>query len=351
MGSLPPPLSLRGVGGVRSYMANLYLTEQGSTLRKTGDRLIVQKDDEVLLDVQCSKIDSILIFGNVQFTTQSVHELFEHGIEMALLTRTGRLVGQITSPFTKNIELRIAQFGKYRDDLFKENLARVIVTGKIVNCMNVMKSFAGNHPEINLDGELAELGSSVKSLESTVNIPSLRGVEGNAARAYFSGFGKMVSGGFLFEGRKKRPATDPVNALLSFGYTLFFNEISSLLDGLGFDPYLGYFHNAEYGRASLASDLQEEFRAVVDRFTLYLINNRMLKENDFYRNTQTGGMYLVREAMKKYFIEYEKYLDHEFIHPEREEKTTVRKCFRIQAEKLAKHVKGEAEYSTFKIEA
>lgn len=89
---------------------------------------------------------------------------------------------------------------------------------------------------------------------------------------------------------------------------------------------------------------------MVDRFTLYLVNNRMLKEDDFYRNPQTGGMYLVRDAMKKYFVEYEKYLNHEFIHPEREEKTTVRKCFRIQAEKLARYIKGEKEYTSFKIE-
>lgn len=331
-------------------MANLYLTEQGSVITKTGDRLVIRKDDEVLLDVQCSKIDSILIFGNVQFTTQSVNELFEHGIELALLSKSGRLKGQLTSTFTKNIDLRIEQFGKYRDDLFKENLSRAIVRGKIANCLNVMKSFALNHPEINLEGELAELDSSIKNIESSGNIPSLRGVEGNAARAYFGGFGKMVLGEFLFEGRKKRPATDPVNALLSFGYTLFFNEISSLLDGLGFDPYLGYFHNVEYGRASLASDVQEEFRAVVDRFTLYLVNNRMLKEDDFYRNPKNSGMYLQREAMKKYFSEYEKYISREFVHPEREEKTTVRKCFRIQAEKLAKHIKGEAEYSAFIIE-
>ena len=121
-------------------MANLYLTEQGSVITKTGNRLIVRKDDEVLLDVQCSKIDSILIFGNVQFTTQSVNELFEHGIELALLSKSGRLKGQLTSPFTKNIELRIEQFGKYRDDLFKENLSRVIVDGKVRNCLTVMKS-------------------------------------------------------------------------------------------------------------------------------------------------------------------------------------------------------------------
>jgi CRISP-associated protein Cas1 len=97
-------------------MANIYLTEQGSVLKKTGDRLIVEKDKEVLLDVQCSKIEAVLIFGNVQFTTQAVRELFEHGIEMALLTKSGRLIGQLTSPFTKNIELRVEQFKKHDDE-------------------------------------------------------------------------------------------------------------------------------------------------------------------------------------------------------------------------------------------
>ena len=109
--------------------------------------LLCRKDDDVLLDVQCSKINAILIFGNVQFTTQAVHELFEHGIELALLTRTGRLVGQITSPSTKNIELRVEQFRKYHDETFKLNLSKSVVKGKTDNCLNLMKSFFYNHPE------------------------------------------------------------------------------------------------------------------------------------------------------------------------------------------------------------
>jgi CRISPR-associated protein Cas1 len=160
----------------------------------------------------------------------------------------------------------------------------------------------------------------------------------------------MVVGKFAFNGRKKHPSTDPVNALLSFGYTLIFNEISSLLDGLGFDPYLGYFHAVEYGRTSLASDIQEEFRPVVDRFTLYLINNRIFKNEDFYQNPKGEGIYLKRDAMKRYFLEYEDYLNREFKHPETKENTTLRKCFRIQAEKLASHIKGDNPYTTFKLE-
>ncbi len=331
-------------------MANLYLTEQGSILRKTGDRLIVQKEGETLLDVQCSKIQAVLIFGNVHFTTQAVHELFEHGIEMALLTRTGRLVGQLTSPATKNIELRMAQFRRHDDEVFRLSFSKALVKGKIGNCTALMKSFSYNHREIILEGEISAMETTMKSADGSECVAALRGFEGIAAKTYFKGFGKMVLGAFSFPGRKKHPSTDPVNALLSFGYTLIFNEIFSLLDGLGFDPYLGYFHEAEYGRASLASDIQEEFRAAVDRFTLYLINNRMVAAEDFYTNQKDGSVYLKREAMKKYFIEYEKNLNREFKHPETGENTTLRKCFRIQAEKLAAFIKGGDVYKTFNLE-
>ena len=107
-------------------MANVYITEQGAVLRKTGDRLIVEKDAEVLLDVPCDNLDAVLIFGNIQFTTQAVHELFQHGIDMALLTRTGRLVGKITSPAGKNVELRITQFAKHMDEAFRLTLGKTI---------------------------------------------------------------------------------------------------------------------------------------------------------------------------------------------------------------------------------
>ena len=331
-------------------MANLYLTEQGSILRKTGDRLIVQKEGEILLDVPCNKIEAILIFGNVQFTTQAIHELFEHGIELALLTRTGRLIGQITSPATKNIELRVSQFKRNDDAVFKLNLSRSIVTGKIGNCLALLKSFSYNHPNAGLDVEISGIETLARDITGSDNVASLRGIEGTTARIYFSGFGKMILGEFTFEGRKKHPSIDPLNALLSFGYTLIFNEISSLLDGLGFDPYLGYFHEVEYGRASLACDIQEEFRAAVDRFTLYLVNNRMLNKDDFYQNQKDGSMYLKREAMKKYFGEYEKYLSREFAHSDTKENTTLRKCFRIQAERLANVIKNGETYSPFKLE-
>lgn len=149
----------------------------------------------------------------------------------------------------------------------------------------------------------------------------------------------MLPGRFAFPGRKKHPPTDPVNALLSLSYTMIFNEISSLLDGLGFDPYLAYYHSIDYGRASLASDLMEEFQSpVAGRLTLNLVNNRVFGKEDFYSNPKER-VYLRREALKRYFVEYEEMLNREFVRQENGENTTFRKCFRYQAEKLA------AEYS------
>ena len=155
----------------------------------------------------------------------------------------------------------------------------------------------------------------------------------------------MILGEFNFTGRKKRPPTDPVNAILSLSYTMIFNELSSLLDGLGLDPYLGYFHNVNYGRASLAADLIEEFRApIADRFTLNLINNRIVGKKDFYTNPKGAGVYLKREALKRYFTEYETMLNHEFIHPKTKKIPLLESVFAYrqkiwrQPSKMAVHI-------------
>ncbi len=330
-------------------MANLYITEQGSIIRKTGDRLIVQKDEAVLLDIQCHKIDAVLIFGNVQFTTQAVHELFEHGIELALLTQTGRLVGQITPPMPKNIELRMAQYERYKDEDFVLKLSKAIVSGKLKNSLEVLRRFSYNHPEINLKDEISNLEKSIQEVQTGGSLQALRGIEGSGAKVYFSGFAKMIRGNFDFDGRRKRPAPDPVNALLSFGYTILFNEISSLLDGIGFDPYIGFFHQIEYGRPSLAADLIEEFRSpVIDRFTLNLINNNVFSQDDFYLHVKSGSMYLTNEGIKRYFKEYEKYMGAEINSDSQEiKKISQRNFIREQAHKLAKAIKDEEDYTPF----
>lgn len=329
-------------------MAVLYLTEQGSLLRKKGDRLVVEAHKEILISVESHKIDAVLIFGNVQVTTQAIHKLFQHGIELSYLTKSGKFIGHSRPAAPKNISLRIEQFQRFIDMPFRINFSRGLVRAKIYNTLQMIRSFAYNHPERNLQDVTDVLDEVLRKLPDQDSFASLNGIEGTAARTYFQGFGRMILGDFAFDGRKRRPPPDPVNALLSLGYTLVFNELASLLDALGLDPLLGFYHKEDYGRASLAADILEEFRApVVDRLTLKLINNRTMTQDDFYNNPSDSGCYLKRDALRAYLEAYEKHMTTPFTQLENTKETNLRRCMRDQAEKLPHVIRGVQPYTPF----
>ncbi len=332
-------------------MATLYVTEQGSILRKTGDRIVLEKDEKVLLDVPCHKVDAVLIFGAVQVTIQALSELLEHEIELALFTRHGRLKGQLTPVKSKNILLRMAQFERARDVAFALRTARAVVRAKIRNGMAVLRRFAYNHPERKpgLDAAILEMERQLPEVDRVADLAALNGIEGMAARAYFDGFGQMILTDMTFPGRKRRPAPDPINALLSFGYTLIANELHSLLDGIGFDPYLGFFHQVDYGRPSLALDLMEEFRhPLVDRLTIHLINKGVLKDQDFSPDPTSGSMHLKPEAMKVYFQHFERWMVGERVTGPDEKKVGYRRAFLLQAQRMAEAIQAGPEYAPFR---
>jgi CRISPR-associated protein Cas1 len=329
-------------------MAFLYLTEQGSVLQKTGERLLVIKDEQTLLDIPAAKVEGVLVFGNVQFTTQAAQLLLQQGVEMALFTRRGRLVGQLTSPFTKNIVLRQAQYQRATDPVFALVLAKIIVKAKLTNSRGLLQEFARNHPDTGLKTEIERLSELIALIKTQSDLSALLGLEGRGAHTYFLGFARMVRHSFGFSGRERHPAPDPVNALLSLGYTLAYNEISSLLDGMGFDPYMGFYHQPRYGHATLASDLLEEFRALlVDRLTLSLINTRVFGEEDFFRHDPSGGIYLLDEPRKRYFQEYERYLNEVRHYPQEGTESNFRRIFRRQAERLMQAVLLKETYQPY----
>lgn len=256
-------------------MATLYVTEQGAVLRKTGERLVVEKDRTVLLEVPCRKLDAVLIYGNVQVTTQALAELLEHGVELALLSAGGKLRCQLTPPKARNVPLRMRQYEVAASEAACLPLARELVRGKIANQAAVLRRFRVNHPEAVDAGDVAELERAAAGVDRAASLEILRGIEGAAAARHFRALAGMVPPELRFEGRSRRPPRDPVNALLSLGYVLAGNELQSLLDAMGFDPYLGFFHRLDYGRPSLALDLVKEFRAaLVDRFVTGLFNRR-----------------------------------------------------------------------------
>ena len=327
-------------------MANLYLTEQGAILRKTGDRLIVEKDGEVLLEVPCLKLDAVLVFGNVQFTTQAAVEMLDHGIELALLSTSGRLRGQLTPPKAKNVYLRVAQYDLHRSGELALGFAREVVQAKIANSAAVLRRYRENHPEALGPEEVAALEAAGAAAAGAPSLESLLGVEGTAAARYFGLLARTVPAELGFAGRNRRPPRDPLNALLSFGYVLVGGELQSLLDGMGYDPYIGFYHQVDYGRPSLALDLLEELRApLVDRFSVKLLNLGVLGAEDFTSSPQ-GGVYLDHDAKKRYFAAYEAELETPFAADEGE--TSFRKLFRRQAERLARALQGGEPYRAFR---
>jgi len=325
-------------------MAVLYLTEQGAVLRKKSKTLVVDKGTEVLLEVPEFKVERVLIFGNIQITTQAIAFLFEHGIEASFFTINGKLKGKLTPLESKNVYLRLYQYKRYQQDDFKLNLAQRIVEGKIKNQIVLLQRYQRNHPENDFSLSIDKLHESIKTLYVKKKVSTVLGVEGAATAIYFQEFGRMFRKELKFDGRSRRPPKDPVNALLSFGYTLISNEILSLLSGMGFDPYIGYLHAIDYGRPSLALDLVEEFRhTIVDRLVLSLINKEVLSEDDF--EEKDGGVYLKENSRKTFFLQYERSLQSQFSHEESQ--VTFRHLFKNQAQKLSNVILRNEQYIPF----
>lgn len=341
-----------------SDMAYLYLTEQGSILRKAGDRLLVEKDDAILLDIPYHKLETVLLFGNVQVTTQAMGELLEKGVNMSLFSSHGSYRGSLTPPRGKNIDLRIAQFQAFRDTNRALGMARANVQAKIANGVAVLDLYRRhNGASEDFARRKAALEEGVAAAGAAGDIAALDGTEGAAAREYFSLVMQFNKSEMTWAGRAKHPAPDPLNALLSLTYTLMMNETAALLEGAGLDPFLGFLHQVDYGRPSLALDLVEPFRhPVADRFVLTIVNTRVLDESDFQPGGPGRGLFLSPKPMRRYFAEYEKWM---LTKPEgRAEapateirQTSFRECLRHDVEKLCAALRDGGEFQPWRFRA
>jgi CRISP-associated protein Cas1 len=286
----------------------IYLTEQGSYIKRAGQRLLIVKEKETLSDIPVFKIKQILLFGNITVTPQALNLLLENGIDVAFLSMRGRIKGRLMSAESKNIYLRLAQYNRWNTVESRVRIGRSIVQGKIRTQRMMLENFARRNPD-SADGFhswMTSIEGCLKKAEEADTIDSIRGCEGLATSLYFKGFGQAVKGEFYFGGRQMYPSTDPVNALLSLTYTCLTNELASYVEARGFDPMIGFVHGIKYGRQSLALDLVEEYRhAVGDSFVLNLINYKKIKLDDFERR-EKGALYLNEESAKRYFGEWEK---------------------------------------------
>lgn len=293
-------------------MPTLYLAEHGAVLGRESERLHVSKDGARLLELPLRDVSSVVLLSTAQVTSQALAALLENGVELAVVSPGGKLLGQLVSPKAKNILIRKEQYRRETDPAFVLLQAAAVVHAKLHNSLRVLVRHRYDHPE---DADaLAQAEDAVRRLAESVlaapNLDALRGLEGAAAAAYWGAFGLMLRpSGMPFDGRRKRPPPDPVNAVLSFGYTLLSNLFTSRLDAVGLDPYLGFLHEERYGRPSLALDLIEPFRApLVDRFALKVFNLKTLGADDFQPDDE-GGVRMQPDALKRFFAAWHRNLE------------------------------------------
>lgn len=319
-------------------MAVLYLQEQGTLLKKEGNRAVVTKQGEKLLEIPVFKLDRVFIFGNIQITTQAMGLLLEQGVDIAFFTLSGRLKGTLVPALSKNIFTRLAQHSTWKDSEKRLSFSRQVVSSKIHNQMAVLRKYGWRKPDASMKEATESLKQYQASLSNKESISEISGIEGIASRIYFSQFDTLLKSSFSFPKREKRPPRDPVNSLLSLGYTLLTTELSFLLEGASFDPYLGFFHGVKYGRKSLALDIVESFRQpVIDLFTLYLFNKRIFNQDDFVKQENQEGIFLLEDSLKRYFKLYEEY----------QKKGNWRDCICTSVDSLARAIVHGEEYAPF----
>ncbi len=326
----------------------LYITEQGAHVGKSKGRVEISRKREVLDSVRLLDVSQVCVFGNAQVSSQLLRDLFAREIPVCWFSYGGWFSGMATGLPSKHVELRRRQVALAHQGGL--DIARKMVEGKIRNSRTLLRRNA----RADVGAELASLKEMAERARLATTMASLLGVEGAAARTYFSAFLGMLREGsrmpgmpFSFDGRNRRPPRDPVNCLLSYVYGLLTKDFAALLHAVGFDPYLGFYHRPRFGRPALALDLAEEFRPLVaESVVIGMINNGEVDASDFV--VRAGGVALTADGRKSVLSAYERRIDQEVTHPRFGYRVTYRRVFEVQARLLGAHVLGEvSEYAAF----
>lgn len=328
----------------------LFVTLEGTYLRLDHETLKLQQEGKDLLKLPMHHIGGVVVFGNVLVSPFAISRLAEDGKSIVFLDRYGRFKARVQGPVSGNVLLRKAQHDAYNDHQLSLALSRAFVAGKIKNAKTMVNRAAR---EANNDADKMKLKKTAEmlkalliSLKSYDNVEQVRGVEGSAARAYFSTFSNMIKVNrdfFEFTRRTRRPPRDAVNCLISFIYTLLLHDCISALESVGLDPQVGFLHELRPGRPSLALDLLEEFRTIwADRLALALINRKQLQPDDF--EERPGGSVTVKDKPRKgLLVSYQQRKQDEVTHPVVDKKMPMGLIPFIQARLLARRLRGDIE--------
>ena len=337
---------------MKQILNTLYVMTQGSYIHLDNETVRIEVEGETRLRVPLHHLGSVVTMGNVLISPQLLAKCARDGRSVTLLDRNGRFNCRMEGPVSGNILLRHAQNDAFRDSGRSGEIARSIIAGKIRNSRVLLRRTARENSETSESEKLTKaadhLDGLLARLRNAKGLNVMRGIEGEAAKAYFEVFSLMLKPAsrddFVFTERNRRPPRDRINAMLSFLYTLLLHDAVSAAEGVGLDPREGYLHVIRPGRPALGLDLVEEFRSqIADRLALMLINRRQISDSDF--DERPGGAVLLNENGRKTVLQaYQKRKQEEIVHPLFREKVSVGMLPHVQARLLARHLRGDSEH-------
>ena len=335
---------------MRKLLNTLYVTSENSYLALDGENVVLFENKDELGRIPLHNLEGIVSFGYRGTSPALMGACAERNISLCYLTPQGKFLARVSGRIKGNVVLRQQQYDSSRDEAISLEIAKNCIIGKVYNARWVLERAIRDH-SLQIDAEKVKAASnflkdSLTFIQNSQSKDQLRGYEGEAASIYFGVFDQLIlqqKKDFIFTGRNRRPPLDPVNAMLSFVYTLLTNMVTSALESVGLDPYVGYLHVDRPGRASLSLDLVEELRAVMaDRFVLSLINRKMVTGKNFSRQ-ENGAILMDDEFRKRVLMEWQSRKKEMITHPYLQEKVEWGMVPYVQALLLARYLRGDLD--------
>lgn len=332
---------------MRRLLNTIYITDENMYLTLDGENLVCKLEGETRLRIPFDNVENIVCFNYVGCSPALMGKCVKKLIPINFISPQGKFLAKVCGETKGNVFLRVQQIDKFKEDGLK--LSQNTMAAKFSNTARVIKRTLHDNAELREDeeiqGVLKSLSSGIRKVYEASTIEEVVGIEGNCAHNYFSVFNKLITNKkvpFTFEFRSKRPPLDPINAVLSFVYTLSASEYASALETVGLDSYIGFCHSLRSGRTSLAHDMVEEARCLAERFTLTLFNLQILGERDFEKQI-SGAVWLNGHGRKKVLTKWQERKRNEMMHPVLKQKISVGLLPYVQSNLLAKYVRGDIE--------
>ena len=343
-------------------LCTLYIHEHGAVLRYENERLEIIKDEVEIFSVPLNKIEQIALFGNSQITTAVMKNCLKRRIPIMLFSGQGKFLGDISADDRENVFLLQLQFEKMRDPVFCLDTAKRIVSGKMGNGRAFLQRRLRDQANENLSKAIEQINTAEEKLAGGLSLDEILGCEGFSGAAYFAGFAECVAEPFQFAKRTRRPPHDPVNVLLSFGYSMLFQNIYGLVKARGLSPNVGNLHTLRQGHSALCSDFIEEFRSpIVDSIVISAISKKILSLDDFFyedfaaeddledsaeivKDVPKRRCLLTDQARRKFIQQFEQRINVQIQHKAANLRTSWRGCIDLQIGHYIKVLRGEAEH-------